>query len=137
MRWPSALTDGTAHAIVAEWGMILLSAAAVMSVTHGRAATVLSWRPLVMVGTISYGVYVWHQLVPKIVPFLETTLDISLYMPSAEDGWARLGYVTLATLALATLSWFLFEKPLNDLRTRIPYVRQPSGVARLEHVRQS
>jgi peptidoglycan/LPS O-acetylase OafA/YrhL len=130
-------TEGATHAIVAEWGMILLSAAVVMSVTQGRAAALLSWRPLVMVGTISYGIYVWHQLVPKIVPVLEASLDFGLHMPPAEEEWARLGYVTLATLVLAALSWFLFEKPLNDLRTRIPYVRRASPVARLEHIQQS
>jgi peptidoglycan/LPS O-acetylase OafA/YrhL len=130
------VTDGATHAISSEWGLILLSAAAVLSAARGRAATVLSWRPLVMVGTISYGVYVWHQLVPKVVRFIEASVDIGLRLP-VEDGWAKVGYITLASLIIATLSWFLLEKPLNDLRSRVPYVRKPSDVAALAPVQQS
>ena len=130
------VTNGAMHAIVAELGMILLSAAVVLLTTRGRAAAVLSWRPLVMVGTISYGIYVWHQLVPKIVALVEASLDTSLHMPVG-DGWERLGYITVATLVLATSSWFLFEKPLNDLRSRVPYVRRRPRVATLAPVRQT
>ena len=127
------MTRGAMHAMLSEWGMILLSAAFVLSAVHGRAATVLSWRPLVAVGVISYGVYVWHPLIPKIVSFIEGRSDVGLRWP-VEHGWLQLGYIAFATLMIATASWFLFEKPLNDLKSRIPYVRKRADAAALSPV---
>ena len=124
------VTRGAAHAMLSEWGMILLSAAVILSAVKGRAAALLSWRPFVALGTISYGVYVWHPLIPKIVEFIEARTDVALGIP-VEHGWGWLGYVAPGALLLAMLSWFLFEKPLNDFRSRIPYVRAPADAGKL------
>jgi peptidoglycan/LPS O-acetylase OafA/YrhL len=40
------------------------------------------------------------------------------------EGVLRFGYVTAITLAMATLSWYLFEKRVNDLKHHFPYVRR-------------
>jgi peptidoglycan/LPS O-acetylase OafA/YrhL len=40
-----------------------------------------------------------------------------------QGGWLRFVYVLGISLAVAALSWHLFEKPLNALKKWIPYVR--------------
>jgi peptidoglycan/LPS O-acetylase OafA/YrhL len=39
--------------------------------------------------------------------------------------WTGGIFWTVATLVAATLSWFLFEKPINDLKSRFSYSKQP------------
>jgi peptidoglycan/LPS O-acetylase OafA/YrhL len=72
----------------------------------GPVATVLSWRPLVWIGQISYGLYLWHWpiavwLVPSRVHVGTTTLNL----------------IRLAvTFAAATASYYLLEKPIRERR---------------------
>jgi peptidoglycan/LPS O-acetylase OafA/YrhL len=35
----------------------------------------------------------------------------------------RIILVSAFSIAVASLSWFLFEKPINNLKARFPYVR--------------
>ena len=71
----------------------------------------LEWRPLVFVGTVSYGVYLLHKIV----------LDV------ASRGLARVGLESpgllfvsclIGTIGLAALSYRYFERPLLRLKDR-------------------
>jgi peptidoglycan/LPS O-acetylase OafA/YrhL len=75
---------------------------------------VLAWRPLQYIGTISYGLYVWHFMLPQLVPAIPD-----------EGGVLRLLAMGLGGLALASLSWHLVESPLNDLKRHFVYVPRP------------
>jgi len=61
------------------------------------------WRPFVALGTISYSLYLWHLLV--------------LYQwdwsraPSAGAAWWRGGAAFVLTVAIATVSYLLIERP--------------------------
>jgi peptidoglycan/LPS O-acetylase OafA/YrhL len=78
---------------------------------HGPVAGVLSWQPLVWLGTISYGVYLWHW-------------PIFLVLNGERTGWSGLSLFTVrcaATLAAATASWWLIEQPIRRWRpVRVP-----------------
>jgi peptidoglycan/LPS O-acetylase OafA/YrhL len=63
---------------------------------------VLSWRPLTRLGTISYGVYLWH------VPVLWWLRARGL-LPL--DPVPALPVVLVPSLALATISWVCVERP--------------------------
>jgi peptidoglycan/LPS O-acetylase OafA/YrhL len=66
----------------------------------------LASRPLVYVGTISYGLYLLHM---PVLFFFERHIE----------GQAAIGVAALAaTFALAALSWRYFEHPLNLCRDR-------------------
>ena len=71
---------------------------------------VLSSRTLVALGTISYGIYLWHFL---IIQRLQTT-------PLWGSEETNLVLVLALTLAVATTSWLVVERPLlarkDDLR---------------------
>jgi peptidoglycan/LPS O-acetylase OafA/YrhL len=92
---------------------------------RGPAGRFLSCRPLVYLGTISYGVYIWHGLVPAFAEHVA-------WLPYPEGpGALKFLCVTGAAVVLASLSWHLFEKRLNGLKRYFPYSgRAPAGSRR-------
>jgi peptidoglycan/LPS O-acetylase OafA/YrhL len=89
---------------------------------RGWFARVLSIRPLHFLGTISYGIYLWHW-------------PIFVYLTGARTGLSRgpLDVVRVAlTLAVSTASYVLVEQPIRraHLRGRLRYWLAPvAGVA--------
>ena len=85
-----------------------LSAAAIIlgavCVAGGPIARVLSVRPLVWMGTVSYGAYLWHYPV-----FIE--LDAAR---TGMSGLSLLAVRGLATFVLAGLSYYLVERPVME-----------------------
>jgi len=85
--------------------------------------TVLSWRPVVFVGLISYSLYLWHW--PLIVlNSLGFSFNVSGLLPS------RWGYlfvsqaaskstILLLSFALAVISWRFVERPFRSRPKRI------------------
>jgi peptidoglycan/LPS O-acetylase OafA/YrhL len=84
---------------------------AVLQQPRARRSVILSLlctRPLVWLGTISYGMYLWH------VPFLQT-LDRWTGNPRGALAFAGLFVATLAGAAcLGTASWYLVERPAQE-----------------------
>lgn len=99
----------------------VLSAAVInaLMVTSGRLAKVFSWKPLVGVGRVSYGLYLWHVWV----------LNLLLEHPLGLGVWPR-ACVGLAVSAVVTwLSWRLIEQPALRLKRRfgsVPLRRAPA-----------
>ncbi len=70
---------------------------------EGFVRSLLSWRPFVSLGRISYGVYLYH-------------LPVFVFMTSqriALDGWALLASRCAVTLAIAITSYQLIEQPIR------------------------
>lgn len=61
---------------------------------------VLSWRPLVYVGQISYGLYLWHFPIDRAL------------MSQGLQGWTLVVICTMLTIAVASASYRWLEKPL-------------------------
>jgi peptidoglycan/LPS O-acetylase OafA/YrhL len=78
-------------------GGILIAALAAVSIVQ-RPPAFLSWRPLGALGTISYGVYLWH------VPILQVVAHFL-----ALSGWPIAAGVTIV---IAALSYRYLEAPL-------------------------
>jgi peptidoglycan/LPS O-acetylase OafA/YrhL/lysophospholipase L1-like esterase len=119
---------GTAH----EFRDGLLSVVAVAAIAviapvalhqTGWAATALSWRPLVWLGTISYGVYLWHW-------------PVFLVLNGQRTGWSGpplFAARCAATLAIAAVSWWVIEQPIRRWRpvrvSLLPLAAAASGTA--------
>ena len=72
----------------------------------GFIARALAWRPLVWLGAISYGVYLWHW-------------PIFLALNGERTGWSGWRLFALrcaATVAVAAASWWLLEQPIRRWR---------------------
>jgi peptidoglycan/LPS O-acetylase OafA/YrhL len=98
---------------------------------RSRRIPVLSSPVLSYIGTISYGVYVWHYPVPWLAWSLRqaTGYDVSLPLP----GWSRFFIVLGVTLVAASGSWHFLERPFNRLKARFPYV-PPARRAHVEGI---
>ncbi len=84
----------------------------------GRA---LRARPLVYIGTISYGIYLLHFFVLPVAARIEDRFHISLPVPN-DRGIGQFLFLLIVSMGAAGLSWRFFEGPLNSLKTYFPYV---------------
>lgn len=73
---------------------------------HSLVTCGLGWRPLVFAGRISYGVYLWH--VPVFLVLMKGGLR----------GPALFAVTLIATFALASVSFFVLERPALRLKRR-------------------
>jgi peptidoglycan/LPS O-acetylase OafA/YrhL len=95
-----------------ETTCVFLSGVLMLYVIDGVGSRVLNWSPLVAIGTVSYGVYVWGGLVPLLIfPVIEQAFHQTLTV-------GPIPFVVLAavTLTMAMLSWHGFERPFNNLK---------------------
>ena len=107
-----ALVGDTAKGLVFAW----LVATAAEGFT-GVVGKMLASPPLVYLGKISYGIYLLH-------PFMSAMALTILHawgLANAPSDLALAVVATVATLLVATASWQVFEKPLNDLKRFFPY----------------
>ncbi|HYZ66947.1 MAG TPA: acyltransferase family protein [Mycobacterium sp.] len=81
---------------------------------QGVVARVLSWRPLVWLGAISYGVYLWHW-------------PIFLAIDGERTGWSGTPLFVvrcIATIAVAAVSWWIIEQPIRRWKpSSVPMLR--------------
>lgn len=78
----------------------------------GRWALPLEWRPMRLLGEISYGIYLWH------LPLLLAIQHWLGYRTFSGHFWTLLGVTSLASVAVAWLSWHLLEQPLIRFANR-------------------
>lgn len=83
---------------------------------HGTLSKLLSLSPLAYVGTISYCLYLIHELVQVVI--LKSPLVT--HLPEITPSFLRFGWQLAlefgACIALASLSWFWFESPVLELK---------------------
>jgi peptidoglycan/LPS O-acetylase OafA/YrhL len=95
--------------------LIVVAVAAVLVVAPvaldqaSPVAHVLAWRPLVWLGAISYGVYLWHWPI-----FLALNGERTGW-----SGWPLFAARCAATIAVAAASWWLLEQPIRRWRPMI------------------
>ena len=96
--------------LVGSW--LIVRAATVGS---GAIAAMLNWPPLRYLGTISYGIYVWHMAAAIVLSIIYRRLHLAKFGPNGE----LLGITALA-IVMASASWWLYERPINELKAVLP-----------------
>jgi peptidoglycan/LPS O-acetylase OafA/YrhL len=74
----------------------------------GSAGWLLECRPIVYLGTISYGMYVYQNFI--------------IWALTPNRGLGQFLSVFVITATVAAASWHFFEKPLNNLKRFFPYL---------------
>jgi peptidoglycan/LPS O-acetylase OafA/YrhL len=105
-KWWSMVLFDTGTAMFFGWLIYRAS-----SGFKGIAGRVLGASPLVFIGRISYGIYVYHPLVPAAVSTLAAAIGFSL--PGGV--WEKMILIGL-TLLVSTVSWYSFERPITNLK---------------------
>ncbi len=79
---------------------------------HSPAARILSCPVLVYTGTLSYGIYLFHYPVIKLLT--------TIYPDSLKEGNIMLPvYAALLTLVFSLISWFTLERPAERLKRNL------------------
>jgi peptidoglycan/LPS O-acetylase OafA/YrhL len=86
---------------------------------RGRAAKLVQFPPLLYLGKISYGIYIWHFFIPSGVAALCYHYDFLLWEKIGVFPYLILNLTLL--IAVCSISWHFFEKPINDLKRFVPY----------------
>ncbi|WP_019986429.1 acyltransferase family protein [Rudanella lutea] len=100
----------------------------------GGAGRVLDNGALQYIGRISYGLYVFHMIVPGyIVPFVLRVMNRLLRGHVPDLGyWGHRAFSLAVLIAVASVSWYAFEKPINSLKQYFSYKNTPTD-RRKEH----
>lgn len=91
---------------------------------HGPIGRVLTWPPILFAGKISYGLYVFHFIMAY--SGLKRLLTWPIFRSLNHImTWPGVTFLTLSamTFSAASLSWFLYERPLLNLKRFFPYTR--------------
>ncbi|GJL49512.1 MAG: acyltransferase [Nitrospirales bacterium] len=80
----------------------------------GPVGIIMNWKPLLYIGKISYGVYLYHLFIPW-----------ALYevwgITQTEHVLVNMVMLMISTILVASLSWHVLEKPINRLKKYFPY----------------
>lgn len=99
--------EGAPFAGLAVFAACLGTAALIGVGANGATltSTLLSWRPLVFCGLISYSLYLWHW---PILSFLRVRLQ------SVDLSFEQGAVAVLAAIIMAVVSWALMERPFRN-----------------------
>jgi peptidoglycan/LPS O-acetylase OafA/YrhL len=102
------------------FAMIIASAA---NGFGGLTGQILSSRPLVSIGTISYGLYLYHACVPAILAYAVVTGRLPKAILETSPLLLFITCLSI-TLLMGYASWFIIERPINAIKEYFPYVRK-------------
>ncbi|GHB96204.1 acyltransferase family protein [Cerasicoccus arenae] len=117
-----------------QTGVALVSGALIWRASIGFTGLpgfLLQNRLAVYIGTISYGIYVIHGMSMPIWLWFYYSAPIPGYriferlgIPDdfSKNYWLLLAVKFSLTALLSVLSWHFFEKPINSLKRRFPYI---------------
>ena len=88
----------------------------------GPVGKFLALAPVRYIGTISYGIYVYHLLLPELVARAARRLGHpDLLAPLGDKTLGFLAFYGALTILVAAISWHCFEAPINRLKARFEY----------------
>ena len=88
----------------------------------GPFGRMLEWRPIVYLGKISYGIYIYHFLVPLAFAVAARHMGFGY----ENSGFLNFVVTAMVTFGIAAVSWHLFERPINGLKRHFRYEIAPS-----------
>lgn len=118
---PRVIAGDAAHRIGHTF-LVIFYGGVVAGAAHGFGGVlgnVLSFGPVVYLGTVSYGLYVYHYFAPIAIGWLAGKWGAEMLQRPAV---AVIAY-TLFTVIVSVVSWHWLEARINRLKSRFPYPR--------------
>jgi peptidoglycan/LPS O-acetylase OafA/YrhL len=84
---------------------------------NGPVGKILEFPPLLYLGKITYGIYVYHNLTPLLIMPVFNYFGIPFQVP----GLLNFVLSGILTIGIASLSWHLLELPINNLKRYFQY----------------
>lgn len=141
----TALVGGAVLASIADldWGertasLVYSASRPLFAVGFGivvfRALAAAAWHERLgdwvrQLGVISYGIYLLHAVIVTLLLTDKGTRWIPMHHGGAVAGAVHVAYVTVLTIAAATVSWRVLERPLITLSHRLAGRRNAPTVA--------
>lgn len=88
----------------------------------GIPGMLLTRRPLLYIGKISYGIYIYHVPVKWLI-----NLNGSAWLNRLPRAIPQAAVFLIVTVAVAAISWHFFELPINRLKRLFPYREGKAG----------
>ena len=94
---------------------------------HGFLGKVLNFRVFQYLGKISYGLYVYHNFIPWLLRGVmgkETRHPINFRIEMINSNMSPVIMILIECILLiviSSISWFLLEKPMNNLKNKVAY----------------
>lgn len=106
----------TLHSIISVWAIAVIVLGSLPKLVN----TVLSNKALIFIGKISYGIYLFHNLMPFVIErvFGEHVFD---FIAVAWRDEAVFVIETSLLILISWLSWTLIENPINNLKRFFKY----------------
>ena len=112
--------SASAKFVLVDFCFAVVFTAIVAAADHGVKGplkTIFESRPILYIGRISYGIYLYHLFVAYVT--LRAASYIGFDLPAR--GIATFLMVSALTIVAATISWFVVERPLASWKRRFPY----------------
>ena len=85
----------------------------------GPIGFVLESSVFVFLGKISYGIYLYHNLMQWLVPYFADLIGVPF--PNQSQEFLRFIIYLIITILVSALSWYIVEKPINKLKNKAKY----------------
>lgn len=108
---PGLASDLFKHIGYGVFSVLLVAPAALLD--HPALRSVLASRVMVALGTISYGVFLWH------LPIMFFVRDTAGWQLFGGHFWLTCAITLAVTVPVAQLSWRLLEKPIMEWARRL------------------
>ncbi len=92
----------------------------------GVVGKFLTLAPMLYLGRISYGIYMFNLPLADFIEIFQKKTGMKLPIPE-QLGLSRFVVCFLLSVGLASLSWYLLERPLNELKRFFPYPTRAKG----------
>lgn len=92
----------------------------------GMTGVCLEWSVLLYIGKISYGIYLYHNFMPRLVRYFASVVGLGELSTLPMFACA-----TILTLLTAAASWHFIEKPISRVKERLSVaaIRRPEALS--------